>query len=370
LRQPGIPPTRAPRYNLRNPAALVPPKNAPSARFHAVSATDERKPAGEKNVVGPAPPPPGPRLGATRSRVPHGAPAVCARACVRRNLLLVSRRRGLKVGAFLSWSVLCAEPAERRCRRTPRSWGAPKGYCPRFWHSARLGVRKNLLPMCRTSGLAVGHFRASLGCVQSDRGAAPGARHGHGELPWVDANGYGTAHASWSALSAPRAQGPAPPKHRGLFGGARLPPGRQAAPPPRDHRAQHHRFGSERDLRGSEAPWGAPTPAFQGSLRPAEEEAALGTCQRGGRCACGVRHPPQHHRMRDTWCSGPGKISVRALWTATGPFSTSSCPFCSFMFPVRNFENLTLGSARNFETSGPEVRSISQKNETRACLRN
>ena len=30
----------------------------------------------------------------------------------------------------------------------------------------------------------------------------------------------------------------------------------------------------------------------KGSLRPAEEEAALDTCQRGGRRASGVRHPP------------------------------------------------------------------------------
>ena len=42
------------------------------------------------------------------------------------------------------------------------------------------------------------HFRAALGCVQSVRGAAPGARHGHLPLSMCTAKGSGTAHAAGS----------------------------------------------------------------------------------------------------------------------------------------------------------------------------
>ena len=160
-------------------------------------------------------------------------------------------------GAFQSCSGLCAERARRRPLSTPWTPDTPNEYCQRFWHGARLGVCRNLVLVGRTSGLKSGHFRAGLCCVQSVQSAAPGARHVHGELPRVDDNGYGMVHTSWSALSAPRAQGPAPQKHRVLFGGARLPLGHPAEPPPRNHRVQHHWIGSEGNLRGAQILWRA-----------------------------------------------------------------------------------------------------------------
>jgi hypothetical protein len=131
-------------------------------------------------------------------------------------------------------------------------------------------------------GLEVGHFRAALGCVQSVRSAAPGARHGHQTLPRGTANGSGTACTSVSAVSAPRVQGPAPPKCRGLFGGARLPPGRPAPPPLRDHGAKQARIGCGSDLRGSKAPGNVRAPAGGGSRRLAENLKAGSTGRSAG----------------------------------------------------------------------------------------
>jgi hypothetical protein len=112
------------------------------------------------------------------------------------------------------------------------------------------GIRRNLLLVGRTSGLEVGHFRAALGCVQSVRSAAPGARHGHWELPRGTANGSGTAHASGSALAAPPRTPPLP-RIRGVFLEVQgFPRGAQQHPPPRNHGVQHHRQGSGRALRG------------------------------------------------------------------------------------------------------------------------
>jgi len=70
-------------------------------------------------VLGPAPPPPGPRLSATPSGVSQGVPDAVARAWAARNLLIVSLTCQLEVGAFQSCSVLCAEPPERHPQNTP-----------------------------------------------------------------------------------------------------------------------------------------------------------------------------------------------------------------------------------------------------------
>ena len=102
--------------------------------------------------------------------------------------------------SFQTWPVLCAESSEHRPRSTPWIPDTPKEYCRLFWHGARLGFRRNLLPVRRTCGLEVGHFRAGLCCVQSDRCADPGARHGYGELTTVDADEHDAAHASWSTV--------------------------------------------------------------------------------------------------------------------------------------------------------------------------
>jgi len=81
-----------------------------------------------------------------------------------------------------------------------------------------------------------------------------------------------------------------PQKHRGHFGGTRLHLWRPASPPPRDNRAQHHWIGYGCALRGSKAPWGARTSAFQGSRRPAGKGSSPG--HRPARGASRLRGAP------------------------------------------------------------------------------
>jgi hypothetical protein len=113
--------------------------------------------------------------------------------------------------------------------------------------------------------------------VQNLRSAAAGARHSHGELPKGTANGSGGAYASGSALAASPTHSQNP-ESQGVFLEVQGDPrGAQQRPPPRNHSAQHHRFGYGSDLRGPKAPGNARAPAGGVSRRLAEEEAAQDT---------------------------------------------------------------------------------------------
>ena len=92
-------------------------ETAPSARFPAVSETNQRQPAGENIPAGlrPGLPPPAPGVGATSSIISQRVPAPGAWAWVASNLLLQSRIRQLNWTAGSSGVCVCVCVCVRMC---------------------------------------------------------------------------------------------------------------------------------------------------------------------------------------------------------------------------------------------------------------
>jgi hypothetical protein len=91
--------------------------------------------------------------------------------------------------SFQSCSGQCAERPERGRERAPWTPDAPMGYFQRFWHGARLVVRRNLLLVGCTSGLEVDISELLWAVCRASRAPLPehamDIRHSQGVLPTV-----------------------------------------------------------------------------------------------------------------------------------------------------------------------------------------